>query len=105
MSHNANSASRFAYPGTLGMLGLALAFPVALMIFNPTLMFERGWEQYVGTSIYIWAVLTLTFELARLWRNERAFGEAPAWLARVARADLQPPDEGRAPASPIDEDD
>ena len=20
------------------------------MVFNPTLMFERGWEQYVGTS-------------------------------------------------------
>ena len=49
----------------------------ALMVFNPTLMFERGWEQYVGTAIYFWAVLTLGRELWRLWRNERAFAEAP----------------------------
>ncbi len=41
------------------MLVLALLFPVGLMIFNPTLMFERGWEQYVGTGIYFWAVVTL----------------------------------------------
>ena len=33
------------------------------MVFNPTLMFERGWEQYVGTAIYFWAVLTLGREL------------------------------------------
>ena len=41
------------------MLVLALLFPIGLMVFNPTLMFERGWEQYVGTGIYFWAVLTL----------------------------------------------
>ena len=68
------------------MLALALAFPVALMIFNPTLMFERGWEQYVGTCIYFWAVLTLGRELLRLWRNERAFDDAPALLEQVTAA-------------------
>jgi biopolymer transport protein ExbB/TolQ len=46
-------------------------------------MFERGWEQYVGTGIYFWAVLTLSRELWRLWRNEQAFDEAPALLKRV----------------------
>ena len=56
MTRAAHSTSKVAYPGTLAMLGLALAFPVALMIFDPTLMFERGWEQYVGTAIYAWAV-------------------------------------------------
>ena len=105
MPTGASGTSRLAYPGTLAMLGLALAFPVALMVFNPTLMFERGWEQYVGTSIYVWAVLTLTFELARSWKNERAFGEAPAWLARLNRADFRAPDEGRVPAGPIADDD
>src|SRR5262249_52602439 len=65
------------------MLFLALLFPVGLMIFNPTLMFERGWEQYVGTTIYFWAVLTLSRELLGLWRNERAFELAPALLRRV----------------------
>src|SRR5436305_11155291 len=75
--------SRLSYPGTLAMLGVACAFPIALMIFNPTLMFERGWEQYVGTAIYVWAVLALGRELARLWTNERAFEEAPALLAQV----------------------
>src|SRR5215831_17869391 len=73
----ARGTSRLAYVGTLAMLALALAFPVGLMLFNPTLMFERGWEQYVGTSIYLWAVITLGRELVRLWRNERAFEDSP----------------------------
>src|SRR6516162_9853529 len=74
---------RLAYPGTLVMLALALLFPVGLMVFNPTLMFERGWEQYVGTGIYFWAVLTLSRELLWLWKNERAFTEAPNLLKHV----------------------
>ncbi|MHC5538727.1 MotA/TolQ/ExbB proton channel family protein, partial [Singulisphaera rosea] len=85
MPSGAHGTSRLAYPGTLAMLGLALAFPVALMIFNPTLMFERGWEQYVGTGIYIWAVVTLARELSWLWKNERAFEEAPALLKTMIR--------------------
>ena len=76
------AASRLSYPGTLLMLGLAALFPVGLMIFNPTLMFERGWEQYVGTAIYFWALATLGREVIRLWRNEPAFAEAPGWLDR-----------------------
>ena len=84
MSRAAHSMSRFAYPGTLAMLGLALAFPIALMIFNPTLMFERGWEQYVGTAIYAWAVFTLGNELFRLWSNEKTFADAPSHLADPA---------------------
>jgi len=68
------------------MLVLAMLFPVGLMIFNPTLMFQRGWEQYVGTGIYFWAVLTLSRELVRLWRNERAFDDAPALLKWVNAA-------------------
>ncbi len=69
---------------TLGMLVLALAFPIALMVFNPTLMFERGWEQFVGTGIYVWAVLTLGREFLRVRGEDRAFDEAPALLARLA---------------------
>src|SRR4051794_3903820 len=87
MSRSAHSTTKFAYPGTLAMLGLALAFPVALMIFDPTLMFERGWEQYVGTAIYAWAVLTLGNELFRLWSNEKAFADAPRHLAEPASID------------------
>jgi biopolymer transport protein ExbB/TolQ len=71
------------------MLGLALAFPIALMILNPTLMFERGWEQYVGTTIYLWAVTTLGRELLRLWKDERAFQLAPKWLAAPATIDAR----------------
>lgn len=73
--------SRWAYPGTLALLALALAFPIALMVVNPTLMFERGWEQYAGTSFYFLAVLVLVRELLRLWGDERAFAAAPALLA------------------------
>jgi biopolymer transport protein ExbB/TolQ len=71
------------------MLVLALLFPIGLMVLNPTLMFERGWEQYVGTGIYFWAVLTLSRELIRIWRNEQAFDEAPALLKRI-NASLTP---------------
>jgi biopolymer transport protein ExbB/TolQ len=106
MASGAHGTSRLAYPGTLAMLALALAFPIALMVFNPTLMFERGWEQYVGTSIYVWAVLALTRELARLWRNERAFADAPTLLKQWAAATSRAPG-GRAPtaATRIDPDD
>ncbi|MBX6313616.1 MAG: MotA/TolQ/ExbB proton channel family protein [Isosphaeraceae bacterium] len=80
MSRGAYGSSRLAYGGTLAALGLALAFPIALMVLNPTLMFERGWEQYVGTTIYLVAVLWLGRELRRLWADERAFDEAPTML-------------------------
>jgi hypothetical protein len=78
------------YGVAAAMLILALLFPIGLMIFDPTLMFERGWEQYVGTGIYLWAVLTLGRELMRLWRNERAFEEAPDLLKRVNIAATRP---------------
>jgi len=100
MPSGAHGSSRFSYSGTLAMLGLALAFPIGLMIFDPTLMFERGWEQYVGTAIYFWAVIALTVELSKLWANEKAFDEAPALLEQVkfscgetdsARSDDTPP--------------
>ncbi len=80
-----SSANRLAYPTTVVMLGLALAFPIALMVLNPTLMFERGWEQFVGAGIYLWAALTLCVELTRLWREERALREAPSLLAAPAK--------------------
>jgi len=84
MSRATHGSSRLAYPGTLGILALALAFPVALMVFNPTLMFERGWEQFVGTAIYAWAVVALGRELLRLRKDERAFAEAPGLLEDLA---------------------
>jgi biopolymer transport protein ExbB/TolQ len=91
MASGAHGTSRLAYPSTLTMLILALLFPVGLMVFNPTLMFERGWEQYVGTGIYFWAVLTLCRELAWLWKNERAFDEAPSLLKHLSAGAGQGP--------------
>jgi biopolymer transport protein ExbB/TolQ/uncharacterized protein YukE len=103
MPNGPHRRSRLAYPGTLVMLALALLFPIALMVFNPTLMFERGWEQYVGTGIYLWAVLTLTRELSWLWKNERAFDDAPGLLKHVL--DVAATDRGGDPiASKIDAD-
>jgi biopolymer transport protein ExbB/TolQ len=60
------------------------------MVFNPTLMFERGWEQYVGTSIYFWAVVALGRELIRLWRNESSFDEAAGWIASKGPGVIKP---------------
>jgi biopolymer transport protein ExbB/TolQ len=86
MAKSAQVSQWTGYAGTVTMLVLALLFPVGLMIFDPTLMFERGWEQYVGTGIYFWAVLTLSSELLRLWRNEQAFEDSPSLLKRVTAA-------------------
>lgn len=104
MPSGAHGTSRMSYSGTLAMLGLALAFPIGLMIFNPTLMFERGWEQYVGTAIYFWAVIALTRELAKLWANEKAFDEVPALLQTV-KATCGSSDAGEiaSPAIPVEE--
>ena len=82
-ARDAQESQWWGYAGAATMLLLAFLFPVGLMIFDPTLMFERGWEQYVGTAIYFWAVLTLSRELLRLWKNERAFAEAPRLLKRL----------------------
>jgi len=84
MATGASGSPKAGYLAASAMLSLAFLFPIGLMIFNPTLMFERGWEQYVGTGIYFWAVLTLANELRRLWRNERAFEAAPRWLKFIA---------------------
>ncbi len=86
MARGTQSSQWVEYVVTAAMLVLALLFPVGLMVFNPTLMFERGWEQYVGTAIYLWAVLTLSRELFGLWRNEQAFEDAPSLLRRVNTA-------------------
>lgn len=95
MSSGTRSASRLTYIGTLAMLVLALAFPISLMIFNPTLMFERGWEQFVGTGIYFWAVFTLAFELRRLWKDERGFDDAPALVEAAVHGGSIDPDDAR----------
>ena len=87
---DAFGTSRLSYPGTLAMLCVACLFPVALMVFNPTLMFERGWEQYVGTTIYFWAVIALGRELVRLWRNESSFAEAKGWLGEKGEGLTKP---------------
>lgn len=87
---DAYGTSRLSYPGTMAMLAVAIAFPIALMVFNPTLMFERGWEQYVGTAIYFWAVVALGRELIRIWRNEPAFAESSGWLASGSTALIKP---------------
>ncbi len=75
-----------SYVGAAAMLALAALFPIGLMVTNPTLMFERGWEQYVGTAIYFWAVLTLARELFRLWRDETGFASSGRLLKLLQRA-------------------
>ncbi|MDG3004803.1 MotA/TolQ/ExbB proton channel family protein [Paludisphaera mucosa] len=80
MAKGASDSPKAAYLAASALLALAFLFPISLMVFDPTLMFERGWEQYVGTGIYFWAVLTLAAELRRLWRDEQAFDDAPALL-------------------------
>ncbi len=100
MARSRNDSPRLGYLAALFMLVLALLFPIGLMVFNPTLMFQRGWEQYVGTAIYFWAVVTLGRELWGLWRNEKAFDEAPRLLQYIGAMMRRGHAAGQAPASP-----
>jgi biopolymer transport protein ExbB/TolQ len=61
---------RWPYIGALATLALALSLPIGLMIFNPTLMFERGWEQYAGTSLFALALAALGGRLLHFWKEE-----------------------------------
>ncbi|MCY2933927.1 MAG: MotA/TolQ/ExbB proton channel family protein [Planctomycetota bacterium] len=61
---------RWPYLGALATLVVAVSLPIGLMIFNPTLMFERGWEQYAGTSLFVFALATLSGRLLHFWREE-----------------------------------
>jgi biopolymer transport protein ExbB/TolQ len=83
------------------MLLLAASFPIGLMVFNPELMFQRGWEQYLGTGIYLWAVLTLGRELWRLWSNEKAFNDAPRLLQYVGATLRRGPGQEPGEAQPL----
>ena len=107
MPHSVHGSQRLGYLGTSVMLALALMFPIALMVFNPTLMFERGWEQYVGTGIYFWAVFALANELRQLWKNDRAFEDAPRLLKQVTRSLRARGDDPESMAAPgkVAEDD
>ncbi|RUL86216.1 MotA/TolQ/ExbB proton channel family protein [Tautonia sociabilis] len=91
----ARGGSSASYAGALALLLLALAFPVGLMVFNPTLMFERGWHQYAGTAIYGWALVMLLREWNRLRRDERAFAVAPELLDRVSSGEAVPASDRR----------
>ncbi len=81
--------------GAIFLLIVALAFPVALMFLNPTLMFDRGWHQYAGTAIYSWAVVMLISAWHRQRRDEAAFRNATELLDQVLRGDRVRPEDNR----------
>jgi len=81
------SGSGTAYAGALLFLIVAAAFPVGLLVFNPTLMFDRGWHQYAGVSIYAVALAMLGREWLRLRGDERAFRDGPTLLEAIERGE------------------
>lgn len=73
MAHHHSSepeTPRWPYITATAALVVALAFPIGLAVFNPTLMFERGWEQYAGTSLYLVALFALAGRLRQFWQEE-----------------------------------
>lgn len=72
-----------AYLWCAATLVCALALPISLAVFNPTLMFERGWEQYAGTTLYLIALGLLAAHLRRFWREESGLTQADAHLASL----------------------
>jgi biopolymer transport protein ExbB/TolQ len=75
-----------AYLWCVATLLAAVALPISLAVFNPTLMFERGWEQYAGTSLYLVALGLLAAHLRRFWREEQGLAQADAQLSSLFRS-------------------
>ena len=69
-----------AYFWCIATLVAALALPISLAVFNPTLMFERGWEQFAGTGLYLVALGLLAVHVRRFWREEAGLARADARL-------------------------
>lgn len=61
------------------------AFPVGLAIFNPTLMFERGWEQFAGSGLFLLAIAALSARLLGFWREEKGLIRANEQLEKQIR--------------------
>jgi len=61
------------------------AFPVGLAIFNPTLMFERGWEQFAGSGLFLLAIAALSARLLGFWREEKGLIRADEQLEKQIR--------------------
>lgn len=61
------------------------ALPVGLAIFNPTLMFERGWEQFAGSGLFLLAIATLSARLLGFWREEQGLIRADGQLEKIIR--------------------
>lgn len=76
MRANESRIPRWSYTTAALALGLAAAFPVGLAVFNPTLMFERGWEQYAGTGLYLVALGALAGRLRHFWQEEEGLEDA-----------------------------
>lgn len=76
---------RLPYISMIVALVAALSLPVGLAIFNPTLMFERGWEQFAGSGLFIVAIFTLGGRLNHFWREEKGLIRAHARLHTLTR--------------------
>lgn len=76
MRVNESRTPRWSYTTAALALGVAAAFPVGLAVFNPTLMFERGWEQYAGTGLYLVALGALAGRLRQFWQEEEGLEDA-----------------------------
>ncbi len=81
---------------TVALWLTASAFPISLMIFQPTLMFERGWEQYLGTFLYFVALILLGSNFRGTLREQTSLGRASAWLDRLTERPEEDPASGDA---------
>jgi biopolymer transport protein ExbB/TolQ len=63
----------------------AVGLPVGLAVFNPTLMFERGWEQFAGSGLFLLAIAALSARLWSFWREEQGLIRAGESLNTFTR--------------------
>lgn len=73
------------YLSMVAALAVGVALPVGLAIFNPTLMFERGWEQFAGSGLFLLAIAALSARLLGFWREEKGLLRADEHLEKQMR--------------------
>jgi biopolymer transport protein ExbB/TolQ len=83
---NAPVTPRIPYYWCAATLLAALSLPISLAVFNPTLMFERGWEQYAGSGLFLVALALLTVHLRHFWLEEQGLKRADQRLKTLFAA-------------------
>ncbi len=72
--------ARAGYVFATMVLLAAAVHTLAIALFNPAVMFDRGKMPYVMTTLFLAGLVKLGFSLVRSWKDEDSFADAHIWI-------------------------